>query len=134
MRALKSLFGVIGALIPVCYCGYLLYYFIDVTGSVQEAEKDGLGPTLLGLAIVGLLLCIPLLVKIVRLVAGSGSGGRGGPDLAAYDGESGFDADAAVTRYMARRSAEAVPDSAPAPAARERDLHARSPSFGRKNR
>jgi len=52
---LKSEFGVIGALVPILYCGSLLYYFLDFSGSVQEAETDGLGPTLLGLGAVGLL-------------------------------------------------------------------------------
>jgi hypothetical protein len=51
---------------PILYCGGLLYYFLDFSGSVQEAEMDGLGPTLLGLGVVGLLFCIPFIVKIVR--------------------------------------------------------------------
>ena len=135
MRTLKSVFGVIGAVVPVLYCGGLLYYFLDLSGSVQEAEQDGLGPTLLGLGIVGLLFCIPLIVKIVRIFAGPrspGSGGRGGPDASTHDGE--FDADAAVARYMARRSAEAAPGSPAAPPAHERGGPARRPGFGRKIR
>jgi hypothetical protein len=135
MRNLKSVFGVIGALVPVLYWGGLFYYFLDVSGSVQEAETIGLGPTLLGLGVVGLLFCIPLIVKIVRIFAGPrspGSGGRGGPDASADDDEGGFDADAVVARYMARRPAEAAPGS-PAPA-HEAGGPARRPSFGRKIR
>ena len=136
MRNLKSVFGVIAALVPVLYWGGLFYYFLDVGGSVQEAETIGLGPTLLGLGVVGLLFCIPLVVKIVRIFAGPrspGSGGRGGPDASTHDGDGGFDADAVVARYMARRSAEAAPGSAAAPPAREGGP-ARRPGFGRKTR
>ena len=70
MRTLKSVFGVIGALVPILYCGGLLYYFIDSSGSLQDAERNGLGPTLLGLGTVGLFFCIPLIVKVVRIFAG----------------------------------------------------------------
>ena len=137
MRNLKPVFGVIGALVPVLYWGGLFYYFLDVAGSVQEAEEIGLGPTLLGLGVVGLLFCIPLIVKMVRIFAGPrspGSGGRDGPDAPTQDGEGGFDADAVVARYMARRSAEAAPGSPAAPPAHEGGGPARRPSFGRKIR
>lgn len=135
MRGLKSVFGVMGALVPVLYCGGLLYYFYDVSGSVKEAETDGLGPTLLGLGAVGLLFCIPLMVKIVRIITGPRSPGSGGRDNGdGPDGENGFDADAAIARYMARQATEvstAFPAAAPAqkgggPAAR--------PSFGRRSK
>jgi hypothetical protein len=135
VRTLKSVFGVMGALVPILYCGSLLYYFLDLSGSVQEAETDGLGPTLLGLGIVGLIFCIPLVLKIVRIFAGPrspGSGGRGGPDAPTPDDEGGFDADAAIARYMARRSAEAAPNSPAAPPAHQGGGPARRPRFGRK--
>ena len=137
MRTLKSGFGVIGALVPILYCGGLLYYFLDLSGSVQEAETDGLGPTLLGLGAVGLLFCVLLIVKIVRIFGGPRSprsGGRGGPDSSTHDDEGGFDADAVVARYMARRSAEAAPGSPAAPPAHESGGPARRPGFGRKIR
>ena len=150
MRSFKSVFGVARAGLPVLYCGYLLYYFLDVSGSVQEARDIGLGPTLLGLGIVGLLFCIPLAVKIVRLfigprspgssAPGPGSSGSGltdscgrGPDAPSSDGESGIDADAVVARYLARRSAEAAAASPAAPRAQEGRRPA-SPSFGRRVR
>jgi hypothetical protein len=134
---MKSAFGVIGALGAILYCGRLLYYFLDLSGSVQEAERDGLGPTLLGLGVVGLLFCILLIVKIVRIFAGPrspGSGGRGGPDASTHDGEGGFDADAAIARYMASRSTEAARGSPAAPLEHEGGGPARRPSFGRKIR
>lgn len=110
MRTLKLWFGVIVALVPIVYCGYLIYYFLDVSGSVEEARNTGLGPTLLGLTIVGLLFLIPLVIKIVRLLSGPrspGSGGRGGLDRPTDDG-GGTDADAVVARYLASRPTEAA--------------------------
>jgi hypothetical protein len=132
---MKSAFGVIGALLPILYCGGLLYYFLNLSGSPQEAERDGLGPTLLGLGAVGLLFCIPLIVKLVGIFAAPRSpGSDGGPDASRRDGGGGFDADAAVARYMARRSPEAAPGAAAAPAAREGADPAKPSSFGRKIR
>lgn len=134
MRPLKPVFGVIGALVPIIYCGGLLYYFLDLGGSVQEVESMGLGPTVLGLATVGLLLCIPLAIKIVLIFAGlrpPGSGRRGSPDTPTPDG---FDADAVVARYMARQSMEDRPRSPTAPPAPKGDRPAKGASFGRRNR
>jgi len=137
MRNLKSVFGVIGTLAAILYCGRLLYYFIDLTGSVQEAQTQGLGSTLLGLAAVGLFFGILLIVKIVRMFArphSPGSGGRGGQDASTHDGEGGFDADAVLARYMAKRSAEAALGSPAAPPAPEGGGPATRPSFGRRAR
>jgi len=136
MRTLKIGLGVIGALFPIVYCGGLLYYFIHISGSVQEAADIGLGPTLLGLAAVGLLFCVLLVVRIVWIFVGQrphGSGGRGGPNASTHEGEGEFDADAVVARYMARRPAEATASPA-APPAPERGGPAIRPSFGRKIR
>ena len=101
MPMFKSVFGIARAVIPVLYCGGLLYYFLDDT-SLKDADDLGLTPTLMGLGIVGLLFCIPLILKIVRLISrppGSG-GGSDTPD------KEGFDADAVIARYMAQRSTE----------------------------
>ena len=111
MRSLKPVLVVILALVPILYCARLIYYFIDLSGSVEEAESVGLGPTLLGLTVVGLLFCIVLIVKIVRMFArpsSPGSGGRGGPDPSTPEGEGGFDAGAVISRYVAQRSTEAA--------------------------
>jgi len=137
MRTLKSVFGVIGALAGVLYCGGLIYYFLDLSGSVREAETNGLGPTLLGLGAVGLLFCILLIVRVIWIFArprSPGSGGRSGPDASTHDGEGGFDADAVLARYMARRPVEAAPDLPPSPPAPEGGGPARSPGFGRRIR
>jgi len=128
MRTFKSVFGVIGLLVPVLYCGGLLYYFLDLSGSVHEAWSIGLGPTVLGLGTVGLLFCIPLLMKLVRVSARPGSPGSGGSAGPARDDESGFDADAAIARYMAQRSAEGIH----APLAHSAGRPAGRPGFGRR--
>jgi hypothetical protein len=105
------------AFMPVIYCGGLLFYFLYVSGgSLENVTMLGLGPTLLGLGIIGLIFCIPLAMKLMRLFSGPRAPGPGGrPDAPTRDDEEGFDADAVVARYMAQRSAEAVPN---APAAR----------------
>jgi hypothetical protein len=111
----KSVFGVVAALLPVGYCGYLLLYFRDVSGEAGPVET-GLGPTMLGLGAVGLLFTIPLILKMVRLFAGSPASAARVEPLAE---DSTFDADAALARYLARKAAgggEApVPPRGPAP-------------------
>jgi hypothetical protein len=136
MLTLKSVLGVIGGLVAVLYCGGLLYYFLDLSGSVHEAEEIGLGPTLVGLGAIGLLFCIVLIVRIIRIFfAGPrlpGSGGRSRPDASTHDGDGGFDADAVLARYLARRSPEADAGAPAAPPAPEGGGPTIRPSFGRK--
>ena len=103
----KSMFGVIGALVAVLYWGGLLYYFFDVAGSVENARQLGLGPTLLAIAAFGLLFLIVLVVRIARMAGrppSPGKDGHDGSDASKHDDEGGFDADAAIARYMASRS------------------------------
>lgn len=129
MRNWKSVLGVIGATVPIVYCGWLVYYFLDVSGSVQEAEHNGLGPTVLGLSVVGLLFCIPLAIKLIRIFNRPRPPGSGGD--APRDDE--FDADAVIARYMARQSAE--PANAPSmPTRPQSSAPAGRPGFGRKVR
>lgn len=125
---LKSVVGLIWSFFPVVYCFGLDYYFIHSSGSLQDAENNGLGPTVYGLGIVGLLFCIPLLVKFVLIfielrkprlsVGGSSPGGD----------DDGFDADAVIARYMAQGKLEAVSNS-PGDARGPRRIR-----FGRKNK
>ena len=128
---LKSVFGVIRALGPVLYCGGLLYYFLDASGSVREAWTIGLGPTVLGLGAVGILFSIPLILKIVRMFARPRSPGSGsGPDTPGDEG--GFDVDGAIARYMAQRSVEAVPNAPAVRPAQDGGRPAGRPGFGRR--
>lgn len=134
MRTWKSAFGMMRAIVPILYCGGLLYYFLGFSGSVEEATDSGLGPTLLGLSLGGLLFFIPLILKIVRLFAKPPSpGSRRGPDVPVQDDEGGFDADAAIARYMAQRSAEAGPNPPIVSPAHGGSL-VRRPGFGRRSR
>jgi len=141
VRSFKSLFGVAGALIPISYCGYLLYYFLDLSGSAEEVKDNGLGPTVLGLGVVAALFCIPLFFKIMKLFRGPGSPRSGGSAPTSDDGDDddgGAAADAIIARYMARKAAEEAAAPAPArPASQSTGPQsagpARRPSFGRKS-
>lgn len=122
---------IVGMLLPLLYFAGLLYYFSGVDGGTLAGIIEiGLGPTMFGLAFLGLLFSIKPLIMLVRLVAGMS--GRppemptphniGDVPDARLGERGGFDADAAVARYLAKR-ATAGPTAAPA----------RS-SFGRKAR
>jgi hypothetical protein len=110
MRLMKSL-GVLGALLPIVYCGGLLFYFAGFGKETKTLEAGGLGSTILGLGVVGLLFCIPLVFKIAKLFARSRAGG--GPDAPS----GGLDPDAMIARYMAKQAATGASDSAAAPRA-----------------
>lgn len=134
MGQLKSIIGIGRALLPVLYCGYLFYYFIDVGGSVQGIKDIGLGPTVIGLGAVGLLFCLPLIWKIVRTFRGPRAPkSGGGAPIKDDDDDGGAAADAIIARYMARKAIEdALPSAAaPRPAAPSGGP-AKRPSFGRK--
>jgi hypothetical protein len=139
VQTFKSVFGVARALGPVLYCGYLAYYFFDAGGSVQGIQDIGLGPTVLGLGAVGLLFCIPLVMKIVRMFRTPRAPGSGGsaPTHDGDDDDGGAAADAAIARYMARKAKEdasAKPSTntvSPRPV-QQSSGPARRPSFGRK--
>lgn len=128
MRTLKSIIGLLRAVVPVAYCASLFYYFLGFGGSIDDLKSIGLWPTVVGVGIVGLLFCIPLLLKIVGVIfalRSRGPGGPGGPD-----GEA-FDADAIVARYKARQPSEPAPAMPPPIRRAPADPH---PSFGRRNR
>lgn len=99
--------GVIGwllGLIPVGYIGVLLWHFAGVGGGSMEGIAGiGLGPTVLGLAIVGLLFLIGPLVKMIRVASGSNRVPGANLDVGDDMPTEGFDADAAFANYMSRR-------------------------------
>ena len=134
METFKTASGLIRALVPVLYFGSLLYYFFDVGGgSIENANAIGLGPTLLGLGIVGLIFCIPLAIRIARILNGPRTpGSESGPGRSTPDDDDGFDADAVVARYMAQRPAEAVPSSPAARPAPKGGGPAKPAGFGRR--
>lgn len=124
MRSVKLVFGIVGALVPIGYCGGLLYYFMS-NNTLEGAVGQGLGPTVLGLGAVGLLFCVPLVLKLLKLAAPAKP--DPGARVVLEDEPSGFDADAALARYMARKAAAGgeIP-AATTPA------EARHAGFGRK--
>lgn len=134
----KSILGTIGWLLPVLYCGGLVYYFVFEIGggSLSFVSMLGLGPTVWGLAAIGLLFALGLAVKIARL-AGETSGGSpsadtpGGRRPSAPDDDS-FDPDAVVARYLASQAMQGQANAAsPAPG---RMSGTAPPSFGRRRR
>lgn len=141
MRTMKSTLGLIGAAIPVLYCGGLVLYFAGVNKSFGGMLGRELGPTMVGLGVIGLLFLIALVLKIRKLAAGSGGpaapgagsgGGGGGPvDRAPQEEPSDFDPDAAIARYMAKRPPGPRGPASPF-AAHEGGRPAGQPGFGRK--
>jgi hypothetical protein len=124
------MFGLIGAAIPVLYCGGLLLYFAGVRNAFGGWLDRALGPTMVGLGVIGLLFLIPLVLRIRRLVAPLApprSGGGPGPNEAPREERSDFDPDAAIARYLARRP----PDPA-SPAPQEGGTRVGQAGFGRR--
>jgi hypothetical protein len=118
------------ALIPTVYIGGLIWYFMGFSGgSAEGLVAIGLGPTVAGLTVVGVILTLPLLIKLLRFATGANRvpGARAlaiGDTLAETEG---FDADAALASYMSKR-AEGPPlgdDALPAPGTSR-------PQFGRR--
>jgi len=131
---MKSLFGLVGAAIPVLYCGGLVIYFAGVEQWTGVPVGDALNPTIYGLGAIGLLFLVPLVLRVLRLVGVRGaprSGGGGGADEAPHDEHSDFDPDAALARYLARRPPGA-PGSASPPAPFGGGRPAGQAAFGRK--
>ena len=128
---MKPVIGMIRTLFPVVYFGGLFFYFLDVAdGSLEQAQEMGLGPYLLGLAIVGLLFSIPLIIKLVWLLVIMFGGRRShGSGTDSPNGDGGFDADAVIARYKAQQSVGATSAKPPA-----RSAPGKPSSFGRKTR
>ena len=61
----KIVFGVVSTLGAVLYCGGLVYYFYDLSGSMQDAQELGLRPTILGLSAVGVVLWLSLFFPLM---------------------------------------------------------------------
>jgi predicted lipid-binding transport protein (Tim44 family) len=133
--------SIIFMLLPLLYFGGLIYYFSGVGGGTLQGIADiGLGPTVLGLAFIGLLFAIKPVMMLIRLLATMGStrpqptAARGTSGSSDEDGLAGsFDADDAIARYMARRNAAPMEEAA---ASRDQAegaaISVARPSFGRK--
>ncbi|MEA3031364.1 MAG: hypothetical protein QOG13_2689 [Sphingomonadales bacterium] len=135
MRTIKSVFGLVAAAVPILYCAGLLLYFNRVRTASGGLLDSALGPTMLGLGVIGLLFLIPFVLRLRRLVAppaapGSGSSGRRAKE-APQDERSDFDADAALARYLAQRP-RGAPNLASPQAPQEGGRPVRQAAFGRR--
>jgi hypothetical protein len=137
-KSLGKVLGVIAGLIPLVWIGWLLYHFVGVGGGTAEGVAGiGLGPTVIGLSVVGLLFALPLIIKLLRATTGVDRVPGVSVEAKLKPGEvvvePEFDPDAAFANYMRKREAGVVGDvsvdpvdDAPAP------FSPRPASFGRK--
>ncbi|HYI47932.1 MAG TPA: hypothetical protein VEX35_05645 [Allosphingosinicella sp.] len=132
---MKSTFGLVGAAIPVLICGGLVLYFSGVNRDFGGTLGRALGPTIVGIGVIGLLFLIALVLKIRKLAAEAAAppapGGGGPADRPPEDPPSDFDPDAAIARYMAKRPPGPRGPASPF-AAHEAGRPAGQPGFGRK--
>lgn len=128
MRPVKSVFGVLGAAVPVVWLGGLAYYFYRTNAAMGGLASKELMPVIVGLGVVGGLCAIGLLIKLGRIFS-AGAAPASAPRIAGAEEApaSDFDAEAALARYMARKAAGEItppPETAWQPAPRA--------GFGRK--
>ncbi|MES2987983.1 MAG: hypothetical protein V4808_08760 [Pseudomonadota bacterium] len=103
---MKSVFGIVFGLLPIAWFGGLAVYFYRTNQAMGGFATKELGPTIIGLSVVAGLFAIPVLFKILKLLAG----GRAKPVVKAgatddVEEVSDFDPDAALARYLARKEA-----------------------------
>lgn len=113
MKSTKTTLGLVFALVPILYCGGLLYYFVGVPGRMQSSlglppgATDGistqLGPTVIGLGAFGVLFAFLFILKVMRTA--SGKPPRSPAAKVESDEGEPFDADAALARYLAKKAA-----------------------------
>ena len=115
MQTSKNWFGLVGAALPVLFCGGFLLYFNNVRGAFGGLVDRQLGPTMVGLGAFGLLFLVLFLLKLWKVVGGASPAATPGAraDAAVDAARSDFDADAAFERYMARRSDSPLLDRPP---------------------
>lgn len=102
--SLGKVLGVIAGLLPLVYIGWMLRHFIGVGGGTAEGVATiGLGPTVIGLSLVGLLLLLPIIVKLLRGMTGVNRVPGKSFDATPQPDEPSFDADAALANYMRKR-------------------------------
>lgn len=105
MQTTKNWFGLVGAALPVLFCGGLLFYFSTVRGAFGGLLDGQLGPTMFGLGVFFVLFLVVFLLKLWKLAGGASRASTPAARAAAAvdAARSDFDADAAFERYMARR-------------------------------
>jgi hypothetical protein len=119
MRSGWTWVSLAGAFLPVAYCVALIWYFVDLGGWDNPILSEQLKPTIVGLGLVGLFFTAWLGFKIWRAFgAGAPPQSGGGAPRAAFASEGAVpeadpDTDAMIARYLAMRTADGAPKSAP---------------------
>jgi hypothetical protein len=120
VRAIKLIL----ALLPLAYIGWLLFHFTGFQGWSDGPLAGGLGPTVLGLGAIGLIFCIPVIVKLLKMALVPSGAAKAKPGVDQEEAPA-FDADAALARYLERKAAGQGLEIPP-------DPDAPRPVFGRK--
>lgn len=109
-------------IVPVFWFGGLAIYLYRVNGAMSGVASQQLMPTVYALGALSLLFSLPVLFKLLGLTA------KPKAKMAQADGDAasgGFDADAAISRYLDKKAAGEVNFTVPESAAPR-------PVFGRK--
>jgi hypothetical protein len=126
-------FKLVGALLPVVYCGGLVYFFMSHNDLSDASTAEGLGPTVIGLGAIGLLFCIPVIYSLIKMmVRPRDPAPKSDADADTPEAGSGFDADAALARYLARKAAAGQADGFGEAVPTQPTFDGPRPSFGRK--
>ncbi len=113
MESARKWVSLLAGLLPIAYCGGLVWYFTDMGGLNNPILSQELKPTIIGLALVGLVFIAMFAFRVWRANSGPGSdtGEPGEPKprgfVSALDQDDDVDhsnADAMIARYLAQRS------------------------------
>jgi hypothetical protein len=107
MKAAKSWFGVVMALLPVLFFGGMFLYFDGVNNASFGLFESSLGPTRIGLGALTILFALLFLWRLkVAATPPPPRASLSTADGAIEEAKSDFDADAAMARYLARRGGD----------------------------
>ncbi|MFT3809865.1 MAG: hypothetical protein QM698_08090 [Micropepsaceae bacterium] len=114
MQSARNAISLIAGLLPIAYCGGLIWYFTDKGGLSDPLLSKELQPTIVGLAFAGFVFIAFFAWRIWRGRSGGGSDDGAGSSPQKGRGfvsalEQGDDADhssadAMIARYLAQRS------------------------------
>jgi hypothetical protein len=108
MKTTRNFTGLFFAGLPILLIGGALLYLNNVRNAFGGLLDAHMGPTMIGLAVIGLVCVVTFLLKLRKLsTPPAPPQDRAGDrvDAALAEAKSDFDADAAFARYMARREA-----------------------------
>ena len=142
MQSARNVISLVAGLLPIAYCGGLIWYFTDMGGLSDPMLSQELRPTILGLAIVGFIFIAFFAWRVWRgMSGGDPSGGESEPPVVPPREGRGFvsaldqeddvdhsDADAMIARYLAQRATPAGEHASPV------EGPARPATFGRRVR